>query len=294
MENKGKRLVNFPTPNPNTMIRKKPYRKSASINELESTINNAACKRVTGMPRRTSLELIETATFEGWIKQLAFYHLLKFSFNNSCIFNYKRRMVEIARQFNISVKTLYNYFNILRSKDLISDHSANLKLESIRKFIRKRKKNILYLDDSLNLFDVTCLLYAKIIERKARHQAFMESVRRFGRGDKFISRLCEKPFRPSMSYRTIANLLKISENKAFRIIKNLNRLHVIKTEKQKPQLVSENYKALKYIEDLPGYRFNIENRLFEVFGNRIEFIQFPVYIKKITVQQYKNQVHRNL
>lgn len=204
-------------------------------------------------------------------------------------------MDELAKFLNISTKTLYNYLNFLRSKELVCDHSNNLKLKSIRDFIINREKTVLLINEEHNkLFDVTCLLYGKLIERKAKQQAFAESVRRFERGDKIKSSLCENPFQPSLSYRTIAKLLNISESKAFRIIENLNRLEVIKTEKQKPQLLSKNYTALQFIEDLPGYRFNIGNKLFEMFGNRIEFIQFPVYLKNITIRQYKKLIKNNL
>ena len=241
--------------------------------------------------RRTSIQLIELAISESWIRQLSFYHLLKFRFNNSCIYDYRNRMKEIATILNICEKTLYNYLNFLRSKDLICDHANNLKLKSIRDFRTNRKKSVLLINENHNLFDVTCLLYSKLIERKAKHQAFAESVRRFGRGDRFKSGLCENPFRPSLSYRTTAKLLNISGSKAFRVIRNLNRLEVIKTTKQKPQMIKENVSGLRfYIEDLPGYRFEIKNRLYELFGCRHDFLLFPVYLKNITLKQYLENI----
>jgi hypothetical protein len=245
--------------------------------------------------RKASMQLIECAVFEGWIKQLAFYHLLKFRFINGCIYSYKSRMDEIASSFNISPKTFYNYLKILRSKGLICDHTDNLKLRSIHDFKTNRKKCVLVMKENHSLFDITCLLYAKLIERKARQQAFRESLRRFGRGDRFISETRGNPFLPSLSFRTLAKLLKISENKAYRVIKNLNRLEVLKTEKQKPKLLKENLKGLKYyVEDLPGYRFEIGNRLFELYGCKHDFLQFPVHLKKITIRQYKKHINNDL
>jgi|ERR1035437_43325 DNA-binding CsgD family transcriptional regulator len=244
---------------------------------------------------RTSIKLIEMAVSEKWIKQLAFYHLLKFCFNNGCIYRYKSRMGEIADQFNISNKTLYNYLKVLRSKDLVCNHAYNLKLKSIRDHRINRKKTVLLLNEEHNLFDITCLLYCKLIEGKGSRQAFAESVRRFGRGDKFNSSLCENPFQPSFSYRTIAKLLNISENKAFRVVKNLNRLEVIKTTKQKPKMLKENIPGLQYyIEDLPGYRFEIGNRLYELFGSKYNFLQFPIYLKNISLRQYKKLIKNNM
>jgi hypothetical protein len=245
-------------------------------------------------PRKAPLKLIERAVNEGWVKQLAFYLLLKRHFINGSIYSYRSRMDELADQFNVSVKTLYNYLNFLRSKNLVCDHTENLKLNSISEFRSKREKSIIQINDSYDLFDITCLLYCKLIERKARQQAFAESVRRFGRGERFDSVSGENSFLPSLSYRTIAKLLNVSEFKAFGIIQNLNRLKVIRSEKQKPQLISKNFSELNFIEDLPGYRYNIGHSLFEQYGNRIEFIQYPVYLKKVTISKYKKFINRNL
>ena len=129
--------------------------------------------------KRTSIKLIERAIDESWIKELSFFYLLKFRYNNSCIYNYKRRMNELAQQSNISTKTLYNYFNILRSKGLIIDHMTNLKLRSVKEYKVTRKKTVLLINENYSLFDITCLLFCKLIESKARQQAFAESVRRF-------------------------------------------------------------------------------------------------------------------
>jgi hypothetical protein len=152
----------------------------------------------------------------------------------------------------------------------------------------------LHINDGHSLFDISCLLYAKLIERKAQQQAFLESVRRFGRGDKYNSGLCENPLHPSFSYRNIAKIIKTSECKAYKIVQNLIRLGVIRVEKQKPQVLSENFTNLKVIEDFPGYRFNIGNRLFKQFGNRIEFLQYPIYLKKVNIRQYKKQINKYL
>ena len=235
--------------------------------------------------RKVSIKLIERAIFEKWIRQLAFYHSLKNEFDNSCIYNYRNRMKEIADRLNISEKTFYNYLNFLRSMDLVYDHSGNLVFRSIKPFL-SRFKTVIYLDDSYTLFDVSCCLYGKILEQRGRRIAFMESVKRAGKGDGYKRGFCENQFRPSLSFRTIAKILNCSEYKAFKVIQTLNRLQVIRTEKQKPQLLSNNFNDLGSIEDFPGYRFNIKNRLFQQFGNLIEFLQFPVYLKKVSIKQY--------
>jgi len=237
--------------------------------------------------RRTSIKLIERATAEGWIKQLAFYHLMKLQFNNSCIYNYHYRMHEIAKLFNMSRRTLYNYFYILRGKGLICDHANNLKLKSIRKYLPRWIKTSLLISPDYTLNETTCLLYLKLIERKAKQMAFAESIRRRGKGDRLIGRLCENPFSPSLSYRNIAKILNCSEYKAFRVIKVLNNLGAIKTVKQKPRSL-KNFTGvmIKSVEDLPGYMFEVDGKVYEIFGSKHDFLEFPLFLRSISLKQY--------
>jgi DNA-binding MarR family transcriptional regulator len=184
--------------------------------------------------RRTNIKLIEKAVCEGWVKQLAFYHLLKLQYNNSCIYDYKSRIKEIAGKLCVSESTIYRYVKVLRSKDLVFDHASNLCLKSIREF-KGGKKTALIIPENYNLFDLTCMLYAKLIEKKARQMAFSESLRRSLRGDRFNDRLCESPFRPSLSMRNIAKLCNTSLQTTKLVIINLERLNIMKTEKQKAE-----------------------------------------------------------
>jgi predicted transcriptional regulator len=238
------------------------------------------------MTRKVSIKLTEMAIKEKWIRHLAFYHLLKKEFFNSCIYDYRHRMKEIAGRLNVSEKTLYNHLNFLRGKGLVSDHSTNLKICSIRPFLTRRK-TIIEVSGTNTLFDIECLLYGKIIEKKARGMAFKESLRRFGTGDGFKRKLGENPFRPSLSFRSIAKILNVSEYKAVKVMKNLTKLGVIEFEKQPPKLISKGYFPLGCVEDMPGYRYTIGNRVYEQWGNLISFLQFPIFLKKLTIQQYK-------
>jgi len=238
------------------------------------------------MTRKVSIKLIEKAIKEKWIRQLAFYHILKYEFNNGCIYDYRHRMKEIADRLNISEKTFYNYLNHLRAKDLVCDHANNLKIKSIRAY-SGRIKTTIYMDDNNTLWDVSCLLYGKVIEKKARAMAFKESLRRFGRGEQFKRGLIENSFRPSLSFRTIAKIINCSEYKAVKVVKTLIRLRVIETEKQRPELISEGLPGLKALDELPGYRFNFKGNMYQQFGNLFSFLQFPVSLQRITIKQYK-------
>jgi hypothetical protein len=245
---------------------------------------------------RTSLKLIDKAINEGWLKQLAFYHLLKFRFNNSCLYNYRSRMDELAKMFDICPKTLYSYFKVLRSKNLIFDHSNNLVLTSIGKFCIDRKCSILIQED-YSLSDIVALLYGKLIERKAGKLSFGELIKKMKGADVEKSNNCEK--RPlsslvKMSNRLIANVLKVSEFKSFKVIKCLEMLKVIIVHKQPPILIKNNFTDLVSVEDFPGYRFNIGTRLYSRAASEIEFLQFPVVIKPLTLKLYKRLKKRDL
>ena len=245
---------------------------------------------------RTSLKLIDKAINEGWLKQLAFYHLLKFRFNNSCLYDYRSRMSELAEMFGICPKTLYNYLKVLRSKKMVYDHCGNLVLSSIGKFCIDRKCSIL-VDENYSLNDIVCLLYGKVIERKAGKLSFGELIKKMKGADNEKSNVCEKPplsSLVSMSNRLIANLLKVSQFKAFKVVKNLERLKVIKVHKQPPILIKNNFTDLVSIEDLPGYRFNIGTCLYSIASSEIEFLQFPVVIKPLTLRLYKRLKKRYL
>jgi hypothetical protein len=241
------------------------------------------------MNRRTSIKLIEQAAAGKWMRQLAFYHFLKLRFNNSCVYDYKSRMKEVATTAGVCEKTLYGYIKLLRSKDLIYEHHGNLCLKSIRTFTR-RKKLTLVIPDSYDLNDISSMLYGKLIEKKASQMAFSESLRRSLRGDKLNDRLRESPFRPSLSFRNIAKLCNLSLQTTKLVIQNLERLGIMKFEKQKPEFISNDFTELDAVKDYPGYRFNIGKRLFEIFGQRIELLQFPVFLKRIDYRRLKKNL----
>jgi hypothetical protein len=125
---------------------------------------------------RTSLSLIETAAREKWIRQLAFYHLLKSHYCNSCIYNYKSRMEEIAAKCQVSTKTLYSYMNFLRRKGLIFDHNKNLILKSTREF--GKKKYLIFIDSEYSLADIADILYGKILEKEGRNKHIRYPLKR--------------------------------------------------------------------------------------------------------------------
>lgn len=245
------------------------------------------------MRMHTCLLLIETAIDEKWIKYLAFFHLVKYRYRNSCIYNYKSRMHIVAWEFNICVKTLYTYVNTLKIQDLVYEHSNNLIFKSIKRlkkaYAKTRYKTVFDFKPHYTLKDLEYLLYLKILENKGRQQAFMVSLKgandRFKNGSKNSVRTICESFAPSFSYRTIAKILNISENKAFCVILRLNELNVLRTQKQKPKLIKRNIHFYDHYED-EAYEFVSGGNLYECYGNRHHFLDYPIYLKTISYKKF--------
>ncbi len=238
----------------------------------------------------SSIRLISNAIDEKFIKPLVLYHAVKLQFVNSCLFDVKLRMLEFSEKFNVSKQTLYTYFKILENKGLIYQHTNNLVLKSIhtiKKELKDHKQCKVTISDNDSLFDVQCRLYAKIIERHGKKIATMEAYRRFGIREWRNMGTVETDFQPSLSIRNIAKLLQINERTAKKVINNLERLTVLISKPQKPILKGDVINPA-LLEDYPGYHFIHENNLYVQFGNKIEFLEYPLKIPKISLKQYLN------
>lgn len=239
------------------------------------------------MIRQVSIRLIEKAAAERWIRQLAIYYWLKNRFSNSCLYNYKSRMGELAAMLNISERTFYRYVNQLKDLGLAKEYSANLMLISKKEFKSRRKARVTISEEN-SLFEIECMLYGKILEKKARGMAFRESLRRFETGEQLKCKLPENPFCPSISIRSIAKLINSSEYKAFQVLNTLKRLNILTYERQKPKLIDSGLIDLNAISDLPGYRFHLSGKTYQVYGVRIDFVEYPLFLPKMTLQRYKH------
>jgi len=238
--------------------------------------------------RRTSIELIEKASSEKWMRTLAFYQLLKLHFNNSCIYDYRYRLPELSERLKLSQKAVCKYIDKLKTQELTFEHSKNLCLKSIRCF--GRRKTTININKEMTLTEVSYILYGKLIEKQARKQAFAENIRRLRRGEKHNSKLSETPFKPSISFNSIAKLCNCSHYKAIQIIKFLEKQGEITRYIQKPEKISEDFTALDSIQDIPGHHFNIGNKLYRTFGQKIEFSDFPLFLKnKLPVKFLKKE-----
>ena len=237
--------------------------------------------------RKINIKLIEKASEEKWLRMLAFFYILKLKYANSCIYNYRSRMPGIAKELNISTKTLYNRIKVLRDKDLVFDHHNNLMLKSFRK--ENGRKAPVLLDEKLSLAEVEALFVAQVLKKNAQHQAYCASARAFLSDDRPHGITAENPFESSFSQRTMALISSISLTKANKIVKILDSLGVVKIKKQKPRLIARNFTELSVIEDFPGHRFLIGNCLFQSVSFSYEFVQDPVFSRPYNLARYRRE-----
>jgi hypothetical protein len=238
-----------------------------------------------------SLKLIRQAANEKWIRQLAFWHICKATYGNSAIYTYRSRMTEIAERFNVSTKTFYSYIAILRDKELVSDFKNHLSLKSISTirhgFDEKRKCKI-FIGPSDDIYIISCRLYGKLIEEHVRKMSLAKGLKEFERRNLNELRSGEIASTPSfsLSIRNTAKLLNVNEKTAFRILKTLEGIGIVKILRQRPIRISDSKLSIGSIEDFPGYRFVTSTGTYQQFGSRIELLQHPVTIPKMTYQKY--------
>lgn len=241
---------------------------------------------------KTSIKIIEQAVSEQWIKPLALFHLCKFNFGNSVIYNYQKRMDELAGRSYVSTKTLYTYLAALKNRGLIEDkgNSQNLHLTSIKSIkydLNDIKKCKIIISPDDNLYIIQNKLYAKLIENQFKKMAFKKAIKEFGRRDLSKLRSGETAAAPfSLSIRNMAKLLNISNNTVPKVLKTLEGLKILKTWTQKPVKISDGKLDVGLVDDYPGYKFVTDNGTFIQFGFKIELLQYPIKIPKISYKVY--------
>ena len=238
----------------------------------------------------TSMELIRQACDEKWIHPLAFYHQIKFQFVNSCLYDYRHRMTEISTILGVSKPTVYKYIKVLIDKQLVYVHSNNIIFKSIRIIkseLHDKRSCKVFLQDSSDIWYVTCRLYAKILEGQVRKIAFRESLRRFGKHELNKEASVERVFQPSFSIRNIAKVLNINEKTTKKVINTLTYLNVLEMRGTEPRKICKEKLPVNLFADFPGYLYVTKNGTFQQFGNKIELKEYPVHLPKITYKIYR-------
>jgi len=244
---------------------------------------------------RVSAKLVEKAAAERWIKPLALFHRLKCRYRNSVIYGYRNRMPELSKYFGLSIKTLYNYLNILRYNGLIfnfpgNPHNLHLKsIKSIKQSLGDQKKCNITISQDDKIWEISCRLYSKLIESHFKKMVFTKALKEFGRRDlhKMIAgETAAAPF--SLSIRNTAKLLKVNEKTAKKVLKTLKDLNILEIYPQKPVKISDGKLLIKLLEDMLGYRFAGKIGTYQQFGNKIELIEYPIKVPKITPKIYAN------
>jgi hypothetical protein len=246
----------------------------------------------TTIKLNASIRLIQFAAEQKIVKPLSVYYMLKARFRNSCIYCHRSRNAELANFSGISEKTLYTYKAQLSENGLCYEHAGNLILTSTRAIklhFRDRRKTILNIGLNDSLEDIETRLYGKLLERHALKIAFRESLRRFISRDNHIREFDENDcYKPSLSIPNTAKVLSLGIEKTARVLKRLNDLKVISSEHTKPERLKRGTVGFKRssFENLPGHFFKTKYGTFRVFGTKHCFNEYPVKVKKLTIQQY--------
>ncbi len=255
--------------------------------------------KIYNKQQNCSIKLIEQLADDKKIRALALFHLLKFTFVNSVIFNYRQRMKELAGRFGISEKTLYTYIRQLRENGLIVDFKGNTDnlhlagIKTIKDELKDREKALITITDDDNIDTIACRLRAKIIEGYQTKIAFVKALRRYEKkqGKKHdLDKMAkgEGVYSPvlSLSLRTTAKVLNINEKTATKVLKTLDELGVIRLHESKPVFVCFGFIPPGYLEGYPGYKYLADAGTFVNFGTRIECLEYPVKVPKITAKLY--------
>ncbi len=257
------------------------------------------------MKQRVCIALIRQSAEIKMTRQLAFFYLLKRQFANGRIYDFRSRKNLISKLLGVSVKTLNKYLDTLEQVELVSEECGDLVLVSnrwIQQVFDERKtyKISTHKDDSLA--DIQARLFAKLLENHARKISFKESLRRFEKrrffkrnrtkakcgGDQLNSVLRENPrFEPSMSVRTVAKLLNLNERTVLKVIERLNKLGIAQTKTQQPFLAGQSSShVIKYMEEGHGHWFVCKGNLYQQFGMKWSFLEFPIFQKQLTGRAY--------
>ena len=71
-----------------------------------------------------------------------------------------------------------------------------------------------------------------------------------------------------------------------KVLKTLQDLNMLKSYPQKPLKISDKKIPINLIEDYPGHKFVTERGTFVQFGFKIELLEYPVKIPKISPKIY--------
>lgn len=240
---------------------------------------------------QTSLELIDEANRNGWLRELVFYYQVKARFSNSCLYNYRCRVEELSHTLGVSRSSFYKYLHKLSEVGLVREHSRNLIFNPIRDYCNRRQCYHIEIHDSYSPRQIMWLLLGKLLEHKAICQKNAEEYHRYLNGDDHRkSTNGENLFKATMSIRTISRHLGVSISAAHRIVKGLNEMGVLRTEIQKPYVIDRSGIPAKYYpedRDELGYRFQIDGILFEQMGSQHSFLLNPLIIPPQSLTRWK-------
>lgn len=219
-------------------------------------------------------DVITKAMDKGFTTELAFLILLKGVYKNSRIYNVRKPKERIAQLTGLSVPTVNRYFNKLGFYGLITPQPFGWQLATIKPNRRNRHKRNNYsidIDFGANVSKIKRLLFAKVLENKAKSQALIESLYQFHRKGIDARQRNEglntsEPLRGTMSTRYIAKLLNISVTTAMKLVEMLNSDGVLRTLKPQPEYMFTGCgpEVLAHLMDSYGYKYVRNKSLYKI------------------------------
>lgn len=241
--------------------------------------------------------LIKNASEQGYIKELAFFYLLKHTYKNGRIYKCRQPKQRLKQLAGLSINTVGKYLTFLKLRDLVTEDQGA--------FIIVPRKHplpcIITVVQRPTLADIEAKLYLKILETEFKKQAFHESLKTFvltgERLDNTKARrnphkTSEKSysgdtFTPSLSIRHIAKICNISQTSAIKLISYLNSTGALKTENQPREFICRcNPGDAELLEGFAGYHYQRKGRLYKVVPAKHELLTHPVTVRKMTVKKY--------
>jgi DNA-binding transcriptional regulator YhcF (GntR family) len=256
---------------------------------IAKTKNNNQGEKKSPLSVNVSLSLIRKASQDGFINELAFFYKIKTKFTNSRVYNLRSPIARMAEAAKISRQSVYSYLSKLEALGLVVKHESHWQFISTRQ--SSRKCQILPTADS-TIAEIKNLMFAKLLESEAKHQAFVFALRHFlsdrRNSDKSTP---DEPFKFRFSVRATAKLLNVSVNTAQKTLKALRSASVIESNNAAPEFEMRcNREDLPHFEDNFGYRFHSKGKLFKIDPAAHRFNQFKVEPKQITLQRYNRVI----
>lgn len=208
-------------------------------------------------------KLVKQAVDEGWVFTLIYFVQLRKVHKKPIFYNYSIRRLSDA--LHCSVGTLHYHLKIMAQKGLIKVTDGNLILIGSRKLNNKLKSTLIPIKYSANRKDQLTLLRYSLIKNNLQHQheaveekknvinihkkmplkQLKKVLRKYGSLQAVETSINDKLI---LSNRKVGFICNRSQSTGMKIQKELNRLKVVKTERNVKLCSPERYSHRAFFE----------------------------------------------